>query len=361
MSTATATKQASATNAPHNARNLPTIAGPRLPYHPAIEERFGIDRSSWTALVEAIFPGATTIESVILALSYCKARKLDPFKRVVHIVPIWSKQKGCMVDTVWPGIGELRTTAFRTGEYAGRGETTLGPTLTEKIGSHDMTFPEWAQVTVRRIIKGHVVDFVGPRVYWKETYATASRSDDSPNEMWRNRPFGQIDKCAEAAALRTAFPEEIGSDYIPEEVQHQKGASQTIDLESKPVAGLSDLTSKLQSQRQQQQQEHEPTADQALDSAVPPPEASNQPELTVPVDLESACMNAYENGDLAAFAKIDERWFGDGANWTEDPRTYKAGRDLFESYRDKLTASPSVKATRKAAQKSMVNNGPEYN
>jgi hypothetical protein len=38
--------------------------------------------------------------------------------------------------------------------------------------------------------------------------------------MWETRPRGQIDKCAEAAALRCAFPEECGGEFIPEEVQH---------------------------------------------------------------------------------------------------------------------------------------------
>lgn len=208
--------------------HLPAIAAPRLPYHPMIEERFGIDRASWRALVEAVFPNASNVNSVIMALSYCRARRLDPFKRVVHIVPIWNKDLGRMIDTVWPGIGELRTTAFRTNEYAGRDRTVFGPDITRKIGSVDMTFPEWAQVSVYRVIKGQRVEFAGPQVYWLETYATIKRSDDTPNDMWQNRPRGQIDKCAEAAALRAAFPEEIGGEYIPEELQH-RNQSPAID------------------------------------------------------------------------------------------------------------------------------------
>lgn len=209
------------------------LRGPRLPYHPMIEERFGIDKASWKALVEAIFPNATTVESVILALSYCRARKLDPFKRNVHIVPIWNKEMGTMVDTVWPGIGELRTTAFRTGEYSGRGETVFGPDVMQKVGTVEVTFPEYAQVTVRRVVRDQVVDFCGPRVYWLETYATVSGKDKTPNSMWQKRPRGQIDKCAEASALRSAFPEEVGGDFIPEEVQHQ--AELTAISEGDPV------------------------------------------------------------------------------------------------------------------------------
>ncbi len=201
---------------------IPHVPPPRLPYHPRVGEVYGIDRGQWKALVEAIFPNATTVDSVVLALSYCKARKLDPFKRVVHIVPIWNRDKGCLVDTIWPGIGELRTTAFRTGDYAGRSEAVFGPNLTQKIGRVDVTFPEWCQVSVFRMVKGERREFAGPKVYWKETYATYKRDDDTPNEMWHSRPFGQVEKCAEAAALRAGFPEEIGSDYIPEEVAHPR-------------------------------------------------------------------------------------------------------------------------------------------
>ena len=39
--------------------------------------------------------------------------------------------------------------------------------------------------------------------------------------MWKKRPRGQLDKAAEAAALRAAFPEELGNDYAAEEMEGQ--------------------------------------------------------------------------------------------------------------------------------------------
>jgi hypothetical protein len=47
--------------------------------------------------------------------------------------------------------------------------------------------------------------------------AFASTKDGSPNSMWQKRPRGQLDKCAEAAALRAAFPEELGDDPTSDE------------------------------------------------------------------------------------------------------------------------------------------------
>jgi hypothetical protein len=87
---------------------LMALKPPRLPYHEAVEERFGIDRAGWKALVEAIYPNAETADAIVMALSYCRARNLDPFKRPVHIVPMWSSVAGKMIETVWPGISELR-------------------------------------------------------------------------------------------------------------------------------------------------------------------------------------------------------------------------------------------------------------
>lgn len=211
-------------------RQVARFSEPRLAYHPLVKERFGIDLAGWRALIDAVWPAAKSADAVVLALSYCKARNLDPFKRPVHIVPVWSEEAGRVVESVWPGIGELRTTAFRTGLYAGRDPTTFGPERTLRLGDTDVTFPEWAQTTVYRIAKnGDARPYPGPRVYWMETYATAKRNTLAPNRMWMKRPHGQLDKCSEAAALRAAFPEEIGDQRTDDEmtgqvVEHQPTA-----------------------------------------------------------------------------------------------------------------------------------------
>jgi phage recombination protein Bet len=218
------------------AMTAPKIGDERLPYHPAVEQKFGIDRGAWRALVDAIFPTASTVEGVILALSYCKARNLDVFKRPVHIVPIWNKDQRRLVDTVWPGIGELRTTAARTGQYVGRDAVEWGPMIEQVLSGVTMQFPEWARITVYRMMGGQRVPFVGPQVYWLETYATAKHDSDSPNSMWRDRPRGQLEKCAEAAALRVAFPEEVGSDYTDDEVRVRVRDEVELTGKAKPMS-----------------------------------------------------------------------------------------------------------------------------
>ena len=225
---------------------LVALKPPRLPYHEAVEERFGIDRAGWKALVEAIYPNAETADAIIMALSYCRARNLDPFKRPVHIVPMWSSVAGKVVETVWPGISELRTTAFRTGQYAGMSEPDFGPTIERTFKGRagrgkskgqerniTLQFPEWCRIAITRELNGKERSFVGPKVYWLEAYAKWVDTD-VPNEMWANRPVGQLEKCAEAGALRRAFPEEIGNALTAEEMEGQHTLDAAAHLSEKP-------------------------------------------------------------------------------------------------------------------------------
>lgn len=212
----------------------------RLPWHPVIESRFGgmnITRNEWKILCEAIFPAAKEVDSIVMALAYCKNRNLDVMKRVVHIVPMWSPDKKKLVDTIWPGIAELRTTAMRTTEYAGNDRIVFGPML-EKEFTGDIVewnngnkstvsktikvrFPEWAEMTVYRIVKGNKEAFCPPPIYWEETYGMQGKTE-LPNSMWQRRARGQFAKCCEAAALRFAFPEELGNQYAAEEMEGQQ-------------------------------------------------------------------------------------------------------------------------------------------
>jgi len=84
--------------------------------------------------------------------------------------------------------------------------------------SAEVTFPEWCTITVHRLVQGNRVPFPGPRVFWLEFYNKKSRFTDEPNEQWRRRPSQMLEKCAEAGALRRAFPEEFGEDYTVEEI-----------------------------------------------------------------------------------------------------------------------------------------------
>lgn len=297
------------------------IHPPRLPFHPLIEERFGVDRASWKALTEAIFPLAKTTDAVVMALSYCRARKLDPFKKPVHIVPMWSSATNTYVETVWPGISEIRTTAFRTGQYAGCDETVFGPeiaqTFTGRVKSGNdwrdktvtLRFPEWARITVYRDLNGRICKFVGPKVRWLEAYAAIGKSD-LPNDMWEQRSEGQLEKCAEAAALRKAFPEEVGNMLAAEEMEgrridalteEQQGAMQrpTLsgaldDLAKGGAAGEAEVI-----ELRPDGPEAEPPLEGVHDEVAG--DAAVTPKRPIRIDLELALRNTESIRDVLTF------------------------------------------------------------
>jgi len=209
--------------------------------------------SQWRVLTDAIFPAAKTPEAITLALDYCSARKLDPFKRAVHIVPMWNSSLRREVETVWPGINELQVTAARTGQWAGMDEPKWGPikkrTFKGRVGKDNnqrdvevtLEYPEWCAVTVYRMIGGERHAFTEP-VYWEESYSRQGRTE-VPNEMWQKRLRGQLHKNAKAASLRAAFPEEMGNDYTAEEMEGKEietggvvieGTAERVDYTIRP-------------------------------------------------------------------------------------------------------------------------------
>jgi len=183
-------------------------------------------------LQTSMYPGAA-MSSIKMVVSYCRAALLDPMQKPVHIVPMWDKNSKSMRDVIMPGIGLYRTQAARTGEYGGMSEPEFGPDVTERVGGIEMTYPKWCKVVVKRLLSnGTIAEF--PAVeYWKENYATAGKDSEAPNAMWKKRPYGQIAKCAEAQALRKAFPE-VGSQPTAEEMEGKEMGSAEV-VGSRPL------------------------------------------------------------------------------------------------------------------------------
>lgn len=182
-------------------------------------EARGLNETTWHVLTNSIFVGAQP-QSIMMAVEYCKARGLDIMKKPCHIVPMWVKDaktnKGGMRDIIMPSITEQRITAARTGEYAGQDAAVFGEMVTIRFGNVDHVVPDFCTITVYRIVQGQKVPFTHTE-YFEEACATTK--DGGLNTMWTKRKRGQLAKCAEAGALRKAFPEEIGNEYTVEEMQ----------------------------------------------------------------------------------------------------------------------------------------------
>lgn len=171
-----------------------------------------------SALKNSIYPGATD-ESIAMVLAYCRASNLDPIQKPVHIVPMSVKKGKDYIwrDVVMPGIGLYRTQAERSGKHLGTSEPMFGPLITETLSGVEIIYPEWCKVTVTKLVGDHIASYTSQE-FWKECYATAGKDTTAPNAMWKKRARGQLAKCAEAQALRKAFPD-LGSQPTAEEME----------------------------------------------------------------------------------------------------------------------------------------------
>jgi phage recombination protein Bet len=186
-------------------------------------------------LQSSLYPGAA-LESIKMVLGYCKASGLDPMQKPVHIVPMWDGKAGTMRDVVMPGIGMYRIQASRSNVYAGITEPEFGDDVTENIGGVSVTYPKSCRVIVKRLLpNGTIAEFASVE-RWKENYAAKGGKDKSvaPNAMWAKRPYAQLAKCAQAQALRMAFPE-IGASPTAEEIEGKTLDEDFIEMESPKV------------------------------------------------------------------------------------------------------------------------------
>lgn len=348
--TSQSVSQTLAAEAPQSKGEMVATGGAklRLLYPKKFGESANIDIGTWQVLVDAVWPSAQTVESVCLAVNYCRSRNLDPLKRPVHIVPVYSKKLRKYVETIWPGISELRTTAHRTGVYAGKDGAIYGPDKTRKFHGPqsddddddnrggkrtgpvevELTFPEWCQITVYRVVQGMRCAFVGPRVYWEEAYATRSYRSELPNDMWEDRRSGQLEKCAEAAALRAAFPEELGNQYTAEEM-HGRVIDDVQPSVAEPVIGeaVPPRPKRSEFERAETRIEKEPTKLQPQEGKKAPP----------PVPLPPQAPEAQQaNAPPSAIQDAEyEEVQSEAALQTDEP-TVSVAAELESEYHDAL-------------------------
>jgi phage recombination protein Bet len=190
---------------------------------PAVARR-SITEFQWRTLMNNLYPGASG-ESVLMVWDYCVARKLDPLKKPCHIVPMRVKVQNSdnyiWRDVVLPGIYEYRTTAHRTGQYLGHAIPVYGP----EIEYLKVKAPAYCDFTVYRWNPEAKQRGEYPvRINFSEVVATSTdrkSGDLYVNARWTKAPMQMLTKCAEAAALREAFPDELGGVPTMEEMEGQ--------------------------------------------------------------------------------------------------------------------------------------------
>lgn len=126
-------------------------------------------------------------------------------------------------------IDGYRLLADRSGLYAGNDDPTFGPEkeITWEVTTRDrgkqsgrLMVPSTATVTVWKLLHGQRCPFTAT-ARWDEYYP-----GDHQGYTWRKMPHVMLGKCAEALALRKAFPAELSGLYTDTEM-NQAGVAIT--------------------------------------------------------------------------------------------------------------------------------------
>ena len=160
-------------------------------------------------LIKAAIAKDATDEEFRLFLYTSQRTGLDPLTKQIHLVRKKVKQaEGSFktVMTIQTGIDGYRAIADRTGQLAGIDDPVYD---TEEALS-----PKKATVTVYKMINHQRCPFTAT-ARWKEYYP-----GETHGFMWSKMPYLMLGKCAEALALRKAFPNDLSGIYTNEEM-HQ--------------------------------------------------------------------------------------------------------------------------------------------
>lgn len=191
---------------------------------------FGGTAVKWRALCE-LYPAAESPDAIIAVLDYCAARSLDPYRKPVHIVPMYNSRLHRKVQVVMQGINEIETTAARSKLWAGISEPKWGEEVektfrgqyeedngTVKQVAVTLAFPVSCGLIAYKLVGGSPRAFYA-EAWWMECYGRSGFRSEVPNARWQQAPRQMLHKVTKAAVLRMTFPEDVGGQYAAEEME----------------------------------------------------------------------------------------------------------------------------------------------
>lgn len=183
-------------------------------------------------LKNTICKGVSDAEFEIFMLA-CIKTKLDPFMKQIYAVKRWDGRLKRETMTIQTGIDGYRLIAERTERYAPGEEPSyvydgngllLSATSYIKKQTGDGT---WHTVSASAYIDEYC-----------QTITDKQTGEKRPTGMWVNMPRTMLSKCAEAQALRKAFPAEMSGVYTKEEMQQADPQDLVIKISLEQAAEL---------------------------------------------------------------------------------------------------------------------------
>lgn len=162
----------------------------------------------------------------------CRAVRLDPLRRQIYAFVFNKNDARYRQMTVVTAIGGYRSIAERTGNYR---PDNRAPRFEYSEAAKDAkTNPLGivkAEVSVFKHSHGEWFECVA-EAYWEEYVPLKDGVIDSKKTGWVKSPRNQIAKCAEAAVLRKAWPD----DFAGLEVEEETDRRDSLELSASELA-----------------------------------------------------------------------------------------------------------------------------
>lgn len=179
---------------------------------------------------QQVMPGASDGE-LGMFMATCKRVQLDPFAKQIYAIKRRVKVKNGNYES-WEerwvplvSIDGFRVVANRSGAYQGQeGPWWCGPD------------GKWVDVWLKQEPPFAARVGVWRTGFKQPVYAVARMSAYRQNTpLWGTMPDNMLAKCAEALALRKAFPNDLSGLYTREEMGQAADRGEVVDVEAEPV------------------------------------------------------------------------------------------------------------------------------
>jgi len=182
------------------------------------------DKKQLDLLRDTLCKGATHEEFQLFA-HVCNKTGLDPFMKQVYPVKRWDAklQRECM--TIQTSIDGYRLIADRTGRYAPGKE----PTFSYKQDGKLLAATAYVK---KQTSDGSWHEIAATAFYdeYCQKFQNKKTGESIPTKFWLDMPHSQTAKCAEALALRKAFPAEMSGIYTKEEMEQSEPIEADCDV-----------------------------------------------------------------------------------------------------------------------------------